>query len=417
MGTSPERGRSTTIMFPAGLPELMRPELPSLADEIIREIRAAIPEYAQPMDGPYGQALGAGVHKALTSFISLVADPDAPRDDLAATCRSLGKLEAQEGRTLDSLQAAYRIGARVAWHRAMTVGQRAGLSSSVMSQLADSVFRYLDELATHSRTGYLAEQARSADIGREWRRRLLAVILESPPPSARAVAEMAEQVGWAVPEEVTMVALQRDPGALAPEPGDDVLADFTDARPCLLIPGEATDDRLAHLVPWLGDRRLAVGLRVRLAAAADSLRWARRALHLAALGIITDRVVHCDQHLVALWLLADMPLAERVAQQELGGLLSLTPGNRAQLVETLQVLVDCGGNATEVAARLELHPQTVRYRLRKAEQVLGNSLTDPAGRFGIELALRTRRLCERRSRAATHPARREDMADHLHESV
>ena len=213
----------------------MRPELPSLAEEI----RAAIPEYARPMDGPYGQALRAGVHKALNSFVTLIANPQAPRDDLVAICRSLGKLEAQEGRTLDSLRAAYRIGARVAWQRVMARGPSAGLSSWVISQLADSIFQYIDELAAESRAGYLAEQARSADIRTEWRRRLLA------------------------------------------------------------------------------------------------------------------------------------------------------------LIETLQALIDSGGNATEVASRLKLHPPTVRYRMRKAEQILGGSLTDPGARFGLELALRTRRLHDR----------------------
>jgi hypothetical protein len=385
----------------------MRPELPSLADEIIAEIRAAIPEYARPMDGPYGQALRAGVHKALKSFMTLIASPQAPRDDLAAICRSLGKLEAQEGRTLDSLQAAYRIGARVAWHRVMVRGPSMGLSSSVISQLADAIFSYLDELARESRNGYLAEQARSAEIRNEWRRRLLALILESPPPPPRAVTEMADRVGWAVPDEITMIAVHHGARSLALEPGDGILADFGAAQPCLLVPGHVPAGRLALMFPPTGGNRAAIGLRVPLAAAADSLRWARRALHLAGQGVIrADDVIRCDEHLITLWLLADIPLAEQVAQRELGALASLTPASRTQLVETLQALIDSGGNATEVASRLNLHPQTVRYRMRKAQQILGDSLTDPDARFGLELALRTRRLSERPAPTAERIARR-----------
>jgi hypothetical protein len=393
MATTLGRQRSIMVKFPVGLPELMRPELPSLADEIIQEIRAAIPEYARPMDGPYGQVLSVGVHEALNSFIGLVADPGAPRDDLEALCRNLGKLEAREGRTLDSLQAAYRVGSRVAWHRVMALGQRAGLSSSVMSLLADSVFDYLDELATFSRSGYLAEQARSADIRQEWRRRLLAMILESAGPPAPAVAEIAERVDWVVPDEVTMVAVQCGPPVAVPD--GDVLADYQDARPYLLVPGELTVERFASLAPWLGKRRAAIGLKVPLAAASDSLRWARRGLHLAAQGVIRGQVIRCSEHLVTLLLLADMTLAEEVVQTELSALAGLTSSNQRQLVETLQALMDSGGNATEVASRLNLHPQTVRYRLRKAEQILGSRLSDPSARFGLELALRTRRLCNR----------------------
>ena len=82
-----------------------------------------------------------GVEQALTSFVDLVADPATSRADRDGVARMLGQHEAEEGRSLDSLQAAYRVGAQVAWHRAMEVGRAAKLSSSVMSTLADAVSR------------------------------------------------------------------------------------------------------------------------------------------------------------------------------------------------------------------------------------------------------------------------------------
>ena len=136
------------------LAAVLRPELPSLADEIITAIRDKIPEYARPIDGPYGQIMRTGVEQALTSFVDLVADPATSRADRNGVARMLGRHEAEEGRSLDSLQAAYRVGAQVAWHRAMEVGRAAKLSSSVMSTLADAVFAYMNDLATLSFEGY-----------------------------------------------------------------------------------------------------------------------------------------------------------------------------------------------------------------------------------------------------------------------
>ena len=95
-------------MRPSQLAAIMRPELPDLAREIIAEIRDKIPEYARPMNGPYGQALRVGVQRALTSFFDSVADPAAPHEERDQMCRRLGQYEALEGRSLDSLQAAYR---------------------------------------------------------------------------------------------------------------------------------------------------------------------------------------------------------------------------------------------------------------------------------------------------------------------
>jgi hypothetical protein len=399
MGSTPHGGADLQVeQFRRHLAGLMRPELPGLADQIIAEIRAAIPEYARPLDGAYGRALRGNVDQALASFVDMVADPDAPRDRLTGVCRRLGRLEARQGRSLDSLQAAYLLGTRVAWRRVMDLGERAGLPSPVMSQLADAAFDYLDDLASESRSGYLEERAACAEGRRESRRRLLVMLLELPPPSPPAVAELAEHAAWDVPGEVTMVAVQPGPGLAVPEPEGGLLADLACAEPYLLVPGPLTASRQAGVMPLLGGRQAAAGLTVPLAAAADSLRWARQALTLAQRGVIEGNFVRCEDHLIALWLLADEALAEQVARRELAGLADLTPRRRCQLIDTLAAVLETRGTAAQVAERLGVHPQTVRYRIRKLEQILGSGLTDPVNRFATELAVRAQGLRDRASR-------------------
>jgi DNA-binding PucR family transcriptional regulator len=41
-----------------------------------------------------------------------------------------------------------------------------------------------------------------------------------------------------------------------------------------------------------------------------------------------------------------------------------------------------------MAAALHLHPQTVRYRIVRLRELLGNQLDDPDARFELEVALR-----------------------------
>jgi hypothetical protein len=384
-------------MRPSQLAAIMGPELPDLAREIISEIRDKIPEYARPMDGPYGQALRAGVQRALTSFFDSVADPSAPHQERDQMCRRLGQYEALEGRSLDSLQAAYRTGVHVAWRRVMDVGLRCAAPSSVMSMVADAMLAFMDELASLSLQGYLETKARSAQSQEEWRHRLLRLILERPAAPGRAITELAELVGWQVPEEVTLIATEPGPGPVPVLPAD-ALADLGGAQPHLLLPGEVEPCRGPALAGALAGRRAAVGLSVPLADAAHSLRWARRALVLSRAGIIGDgQLTFCEEYLVELWLLADEALIDQLGKRRLGALAALTPAQRNRLTETFGTWLETRGTATEMADRLCVHPQTVRYRMRKLERTLGGQLDDPDARFAMELVLRATRLRERGS--------------------
>ncbi|MEV6633687.1 helix-turn-helix domain-containing protein [Actinoplanes sp. NPDC051470] len=392
-------------MFPRQMAVIMRAELPSLAGEVIAEIRETIPEYARPMDGPYGQTLRLGVEHALESFVDQVADPSAPHQGWDWVFRRLGRYEANEDRSLDSLQAAYRVGARVAWQRAVKVGRRESLPSAIMFQLADALFAYIDQLAALSVEGYVEAKARSADALNQWRRRLLRLILESPPAPVSAVKDLANLAGWTVPDEVTMIAV----GLGSPEatpPLDDVLSDLDAVEPYLLVPGRLSADRRAGLIAEFPGSRLAVGPTVRLSAASDSLRWARQALALAESGAIdAEPAILCEDHLCEMLLFSDRALVEQLAGREFAAVRDLTAHRRDRLIETLEAWLEARGSAAKIAERLRVHPQTVRYRMRQLEQSLGDQLDDPDSRFAMELVLRARRLHERADRAASGAVR------------
>jgi hypothetical protein len=314
--------------------------------------------------------------------------------------RRLGRYEANEDRSLDSLQAAYRVGARVSWQRAVKVGRREGLLSSTMFQLADTLLGYIDQLATLSVEGYMEAKAHTADALNQWRRRLLRLILESPPAPESAVKDLANLAGWTVPDEVTMIAMGHGTADATPPP-DDVLSDLDTVEPYLLVPGRLSADRRARLVAEFPGSRLAVGPTVRVSAAADSLRWARQALALAESGAIdAGPVILCEQYLCEMLLSSDWQLVEQLADREFAAVREMTPHRRNRLIETLEAWLEARGSAAKIAERLRVHPQTVRYRMRQLEQSLGEQLDDPDSRFAMELVLRARRLHERANGAA-----------------
>ncbi|MEE1927040.1 helix-turn-helix domain-containing protein [Streptomyces sp. TRM 70351] len=407
----------TSAIPPAGLDEpqgplpkelaaVMRPELPSLLHEIGAEIRRAIPEYGPLLDGPYGPVIQGGVEQNLVTFVDRIAAPSAPTTRRDQLCRKLGRYEAYRGRTLDNLQAAFRIGARVALRRAKKLGKRYSLSPAVMLSFADALFGYVDELIEVSREGYQAAQAELGGGQEEYRRMLLQLILAGASVPRSSLAGHAERARWPLPSEVTLVAISPDSRPPRGSLGDDVLAAPGDPQPHALLPGPVEENRRLLLDAAPREVRIAVGLTVPLAQAAESLRWARQALALVEAGVIPAApVTYCDDHLLTLWLCADSALTEQLARRQLAPLADLTRNQRERLVETLQAWLDTRGNAVQMAELLHLHPQTVRYRLRNLDRAFGARLSDLDDRFATEVVLRSLRLRRQASRPAVEGRR------------
>src|ERR687897_3883287 len=108
--------------LPAEVADVVEPELPAATAEIMATIAREVPEYARPLEGSFGRGVRVGVDEALRQFVALIRDPDAGRESGREVYVGLGRGELSQGRTLDSLLSAYRIGARVAWRRIAAAG-------------------------------------------------------------------------------------------------------------------------------------------------------------------------------------------------------------------------------------------------------------------------------------------------------
>jgi hypothetical protein len=383
------------------LAAVLRPELDSLAEDIAAQIRATIPEYARSSGKGARPELRATVDQALRTFVDLVTGADGSRESRARRdelCRELGRGEAYRGRSLDALQAAYRTGVQVAWRRAAEVGRRHELSPVVMSQLADAMFAYVDELASLSVEGFEEIRSQAGDRRAEARRRLLRLLLGARRPARTALERAAREAGWRLPEQVVPVALPPRARAVRAALDGPVLADLDRAEPVLIIPGPMDDRRLARLLAALPDRHGALGPPVPPAHCADSLRWARRTLALVDAGVLTGTgLARAEDHLLELWLLSDQALLDELERFILEAPPGKGPGRVMRLTETLGAWLESEGNAVRTAQVLKVHPQTVRYRMKQINDLYGDRLTDPDERFALEAVLRAGRL-----RARTH---------------
>ncbi|MFI8928003.1 helix-turn-helix domain-containing protein [Streptomyces sp. NPDC053474] len=377
-------------------------EVPVLAQDILREIRAEYPGLPVVLDDSGEPMALVGIRRALEGFVQQLAAADRPRYH-PEVFQEFGRGEGLEGRSLDSLQAIYRLGVRLAWRRLAEIGQQTEIPPPAMYELAESGFEYLDGLVDQSVRGYAEAAARQAGERLRLQRKLMESLLAErrPEPQPNAVLgaeggldERAARVGWPLPERVAVGVLLRPAReAVAPAVGEGVLLDMEAEQPRMVVPDPEAAGRPELLrramTGWSG----AIGPPVPLADAAKSLRWAQAAVGLMQRGLLpAGEVLHCTEHTEALVLLQPEELIEDLTRRCLAPLEHCGPAHGRRLAQTLLAWLETRGGAPEVAARLGVHPQTVRYRLRQIRELWGDEIDDPDRRFELELVLRARRL-------------------------
>jgi DNA-binding PucR family transcriptional regulator len=131
-----------------------------------------------------------------------------------------------------------------------------------------------------------------------------------------------------------------------------------------------------------------------------SLGWARLVLGLVRRGALPNRLpTRVEDHLGEVILLQDEALAGELVRRALAPLEALPASERERLLETLRAWLDFQRHTPAVAQALQVHPQTVRYRIGKLRDLLTDRLESVDGRFELELALRARRALDNPARA------------------
>ncbi|MEU5993412.1 helix-turn-helix domain-containing protein [Spirillospora sp. NPDC047418] len=378
----------TSGPMPAELPELLRQHLQAAVDEMEREIRDQVPEYAGDDGGEYAKRVERTVADTVAFFVDSVDHPNADARQLTELYLRLGEEEARQGRSLGALQNAMRVSSQVACRRFIKDAYRLGWSRETLSRLTDSLFMLLARVADAAAQGYARQQGQLATERERRRERLRDLLVAEPPPAAETITELAVAARWEPPRSIALVALPAGApgGARILPPG--VLADWDAPVPFLVVPDPEGpgQDRLWPVLRRLGTA--AIGPTVPLGQGAVSLRWARHALTLAERGLLPrDAPVRCADHIASLAALAADELIGATAEAVLGPLLELPPARRQPLAETLLTYLECGDNAVIAAERLHIHEQTVRYRLRRIAELTGGRFTQVDGRLDLMLML------------------------------
>jgi hypothetical protein len=380
------------LRLPVEVSEVLRPAISRVVEEIIEAIPQDVPVYAMPMEGRFGQGVRQGVQVALNRFLDL---PETRQPALSQDSRwvyeALGRGEVRSGRSLESLLAAYRSGARVTFRAISRTLDVASLTPEVLLALGESLFAYIDELSAVSAQGYAQEQSERAGEQQRLRGELVEMLLRGDSVEG-TVARSAAAIGWALPESVVV--------ATVPFPHVDGLR--TALGPDALVAERGTD--VVVVMPFVNRkarrRQLEGALHGRQAVVGPPRPWqqAGESLHLAVSASVhgvggegdgpDQPPTWVEEHLAELVVHAEPLAVADLAVRRLAPLDGLRPAVRERLAETLLAWLRHQGQRAPIAQDLFVHPQTVGYRVAQLKERFGEALDDPEVRFELELVLR-----------------------------
>ena len=265
-------------------------------------------------------------------------------------------------------------------------------------EVGEAILRFSREVAFSAARVY----ARAAESRGTWDARLQAQLVDAllRGDAPDELASRAAALGWDERSPIA-VAVGRSPGGDAPavlhtvhrlarRMGVDVLGGVHGTRLVLVLGG--VEDPLAateKLIGGFGDGPVVVGHGVpTLDEAVMSARAALAGIRAAPAWPTAPRPVSATDLLPERALAGDSE-ARRVLRQDIFGAVVRAGG---ELLETLDAFVSSGGVLESAARALYVHPNTVRYRLRRVGEVTGLSPLVPRDSFTLRIALTVGRL-------------------------
>ena len=354
-----------------------------IVDGVVHAICTEIAVYAK--DGPVPVTdLRRSVTDNVHFILSALRDPEADRDFSAP--RETGRRRAHQGVPLPEVIRAFRLCFSVVWEQlADEIRQSADpeVLDTVLAA-ASAIWQLTDEYAlalTESHRSTTAELL----VRRQQRRSALAEALFTGGSGPESWPwEISSLLGLPISGDLVVVtaptlrvADEGLPGVenRLTELGITSLWRLTASRQQGIVAvGTSTIDAVLDVLRGIARTRTGVSPVYR------ELRDTPRALHLAgvaaASGAPGEVTVFSDSPLAGL-VAQHSDEGMRIVREVLGRVLDLPADERSALLLTARAWFDHGGSAERTGTALYCHPNTIRNRLRRLQELNGRDLADP----------------------------------------
>ncbi len=340
--------------------------------------RARVPAFARLPEASHGDVL-VGVERNLRRWRRWLSTGIAPADGDFDPLRDWARARASEGVRLEDLLRAFGLGGQLGW-RLLRRHARPGEEVALLDA-AGLLMSYVDRVSAIVAETYLAE--RDALVSEDERRtRNLLERLAGDAPLDANDRELAARLGVPIEDAYVPFAIVM---AGRPPRRHAALAARLRQRGWPLTVTEG--DRVVGLT-WrpleLADLDEGPGVVLAIARAAPRGELAEAREEVVLLAEHGRRhglsgCLHTDDHLIELLVGRAPRTAERLRER----LLAPLPD---ELACTLRTLIDCRFDRGATSAALQIHRNTLTYRLGRIQAIVGIDLDDPRDLVQVYLA-------------------------------
>jgi len=394
-----------------GIPvhERLRTAAAALAPAVMARLVEGLPAYgALPSEQLRGEVTRE-VDRGIRAFTEVLRTGELPGETELARISESSARRADEGVPLEAVVGAYHFGAQECAARVLASAEPGDLPDLLLVQ--HRLLGYLRLVSCAVAAGYVQERQAALSDEQVARQSLLSRLLEGGDPQTEA-----DRAGLPLPPCYLVLGITMGPhpdellpgvnhavaarrklrrlrNELQRQTAGDPLSALSGNGGLVLIPSDrppadfgSTDrDRLSRLVEHLGRM---CGAELLVAAAVAAPGGVADAARLV--GEVRE-VAQASGRGPGLYLLDDVLLEYQLsrpspARDRLAALLDpLT--RRPELLDTLRTFLACGLDRRQAAARLQVHPNTVDYRLRKATELTGLDAARGADQLTLRAAL------------------------------
>jgi sugar diacid utilization regulator len=383
----------------------------AMVEAVFAGMRAEVPTY-RDLSSRDAELVRDGVRHTVNQFVDLLCGQRRLSESELALIESLGGVRAAQGLPLEDMLHGIRAAMSAGWDYILGLVPPDAPADAVVpavGHLGDEVFQYMQQSAAVMAKGYLSHQrlgftarVRARDEAIE---ELLSGVFDSDAEVERRAAALG--IDLRVPHGLLLLTLTASEGEAteALRTTKDALVDrLSHALDGSVRGAPAVHAAIAVPAPTVHDWRRAVDVAAGMAVehgvlvlAVDPVTGAtgihdcyRDAAHLVPIVRLVgtpSTVMRPDDLLVYRFLHAAGPTEGKAfLRRVLGPVLDLRTDQRRKLLAALRATAGAGGTLAEAAEALLVHAKTVRYRLRRVEELTGFDTTRPLDRMQLDTA-------------------------------
>ena len=385
----------------AGKEELARRMVERYASDIV-DYRVAAAEFVQR--DVYNVSL-----ENLEVLVAKLLHGDPPPEAwIEKTRRGAGR-RLHEGISLESFLHATRLWGQLTWEHVLACAREdVPAEREAALRIAGEIMRHVDTMSAVWASAYLAEAEGVSSDRAVLRRDLLDALIAGKGEDER-IRRLARSLGLTLATSYVVIVLRgtEDESAyrslietarehLRP-PDASLLVGLRQGEVVALYPiGEpaAIDAVRAQCAALAAAVDASVGVGARhdgMAQIAVGYAEAKDAADIAAGAGLRGRPVAFDEVLID-HMVRSSPHGDRILDGTLRPLLEYDADRRAELVPTLRAYIAAGFNLTQSAELLNVHPNTVVYRLKRIRELSGRDPHDPDDLLLLFLGLKLTEL-------------------------